>query len=133
ICVLLIATGAFAQSQATTGNIEGRVLDPKDAAVPGATIVAVNQETGLERTATSNDEGNFNIILLPPGNYTLRTNASGFSGGEVKDVAVHVGGRTPIDVRLSVGGASGQVTVTSEAPAIEATQSSVSATINSRA
>jgi outer membrane receptor protein involved in Fe transport len=132
-CILLIATAALAQSQATTGNIEGRVLDPKDAAVPGATVVAVNQETGLERTATSSDEGNFSIILLPPGNYTLRANASGFSQTEVKDIAVHVGGKTPIDLRLSVGGATGQVTITSEVPAIEANISSVSATVNSRA
>lgn len=131
-CILLIATAALAQSQATTGNIEGRVLDPKDAAVPGATVVAVNQETGLERTATTTDEGIFSIVLLPPGNYTVRANASGFSQTEAKDIAVHVGGRTPVDLRLSVGGATGQVTVTSEAPVIEANVSSVSATINQR-
>ena len=52
LCVLAIllltcAIGAMAQSQATTGNIEGRVLDPKDAALPGASVTVINQQTGL--------------------------------------------------------------------------------------
>ena len=110
-CILVLATGVLAQSQATTGNIEGRVLDPKEAAVPGATLTATNQQTGLEKTATTNDEGVFIISFLPPGPYTVRADATGFSQAEVKDVIVTVGGKTPLDVTLSVGGASGAVTI----------------------
>lgn len=128
-----LALSVFAQSQATTGNIEGRVLDPQEAAVPGATVTAINQQTGLERTAASNSEGQFNLILLPPGSYTVRTNGSGFAQSEIRDVIVNVGGKTPLDLKLSVGGASGTVVVNSEAPAIETTLSSVSTTVNSRA
>ncbi|MEP6742330.1 MAG: TonB-dependent receptor [bacterium] len=129
---MTIAISAFAQSQATTGNIEGRVLDPKEAAVPGATVTATNQQTGLERTATSSDEGTFTIGFLPPGPYTVRANASGFTQAEVKDVTVTVGSKTPLDVSLSVGGASGTVTVSGEAPIIETTRSSVATTVNAR-
>jgi outer membrane receptor protein involved in Fe transport len=133
VLVVAAAVCAFAQSQATTGNIEGRVLDPKEAAVPGATVTATNQQTGLEKTATSSDQGTFTIAFLPPGPYTVRANASGFTQAEVKDVTVTVGSKTPLDVSLSVGGASGTVTVSGEAPVIETTQSSVSTTVNSRA
>src|SRR5205085_1924648 len=75
LCVALLfaSTLAFAQSQATTGDIEGRVLDPNGAAVPNATVTAKNQATGLEKTATTDGEGNYRIILLPPGHYTVRT------------------------------------------------------------
>lgn len=132
-CILMLAIGVQAQSQATTGNIEGRVLDPKEAAVPGVTLTATNQQTGLERTATTNDEGVFVINFLPPGPYTVRANATGFSQTEVKDVIVTVGAKAPLDVTLSVGGASGAVTVSSEAPVIEMNLSSVSTTVNSRA
>ena len=132
VLVLTFAVAAFAQSQATTGNIEGRVLDPKEAAVPGATVTATNQQTGLERTTTTNDEGGFSIILLPPGTYTVRANAGGFAPSEIKDLTVNVGGKTSLDINLSVGGASGTVTVSSEAPTIETTLTSVSTTINSR-
>ena len=132
-CILMLVNGVLAQSQATTGNIEGRVLDPKEAAVPGATLTATNQQTGLEKTVTTSDEGAFIINFLPPGPYTVRANASGFSQAEVKDVIVTVGGKAPLDVTLSVGGASGAVTVSSEAPVIETNLSSVSTTVNSRA
>ena len=132
-CIFISATFVWAQSQATTGNIEGRVLDPKEASVPGATLTATNQQTGLEKTATANDQGDFIINFLPPGPYTVRANATGFSQAEVKDVIVTVGSKTPLDVTLSVGGASGIVTVSSEAPVIETNLSSVSTTVNSRA
>jgi len=124
---------SLAQSQATSGNIEGRVLDPREAAVPGATVTAINQQTGLEKTATTNEEGQFNIILLPPGTYTVRANASGFAQNETRDIPVSVGGKTPLDLQLSVGGTTGTVTVSSEAPAVETSLSSVSTTVNSRA
>ena len=109
------------------------MLDPKEAAVPGASVVATNQETGLEKTATTNDEGGFSIILLPPGTYTVRASAGGFAASEIKNVTVNVGGKTPLDLSLSVGGATGTVTVNSEAPAIETTLTSISTTVNSRA
>lgn len=131
--VLTLSVAAFPQSQATTGNIEGRILDPKEAALPGATVTATNQQTGLEKTATADDQGGFTIAFLSPGLYTVRANASGFSQMEVKDVVVTVGGKSPLDVRLSVGGASGAVTISSEAPVVETNLSSVSTTVNSRA
>jgi outer membrane receptor protein involved in Fe transport len=133
ILLLALAGVALAQSQATTGNIEGRVLDPKDAAVPGASVIATNQQTGLEKTATTDDQGAFTISFLPPGPYAVRANATGFAQTEIRDVAVTVGGKVPLDLRLAVGAASGTVTVSSEAPIVETNLSSVSTTINSRA
>ncbi len=132
VLIFSIAGSALAQSQASTGNIEGRVLDPKDAAIPGATITATNQGTGLERTATSDDAGAFRIILLPPGAYTVRVSATGFSASEAKDVVVTVGSRTPLDVGLTVGGATGTVTINEEAPVVETSRTSVATTINQR-
>src|SRR5882672_9831999 len=131
-CLLLAGLTAFAQSQATTGNIEGRVVDPNGAAVPGSTVTATNQQTGLEKTATADSEGNYRIILLPPGTYTVKATGQGFGQSEMRDVGVTVGSKTPLDVSLAVGGASGSVTVTSEAPVVETTRTSVSTTINQR-
>jgi len=132
VIILSLAMAAFGQSQATTGNIEGRVLDPKEAAVPGASVTATNQATGLERTATTDDQGTFQIILLPPGVYTVRATASGFATTEAKEVTVTVGSRTPLDLAVTVGGTSGSVTITSEAPVVETSRTSVATTINQR-
>ena len=133
VLILSLAVTAFAQSQATTGNIEGRVLDPKEAAVPGAAVTATNQGTGLEKTATTDEEGNFRIILLPPGVYTVRASATGFATATAKDVTVTVGSRTPLDIGLTIGAASGDVTITGEAPVVETSRTSVSTTINQQA
>ena len=130
--VLVMATGAVAQSQATTGNIEGRVLDPKAAVVPGATVTVTNQQTGLEKTATSDNEGNYRVILLPPGSYTVRVSGSGFKQSELRDVPVTVGSKTALDISLAVGTTTETVTIIEESPVVETTRTSVATTINQR-
>src|SRR5262245_50637792 len=80
-CVLFSAVVVLAQSQATTGNIEGRVTDPNGAAVPGITVTATNQETGFAKSADADAEGIFSIAFLPPGKYRVTSSATqGFAG-----------------------------------------------------
>src|SRR5262245_14884094 len=99
--LLFVAATVFAQSQATTGNIEGRVVDPNGAAVPSLTITATNQETGLTKTANTDEEGIYRILFLPPGRYRVTTSAAqGFAGADFGNVAVTVGGKTPLDIEL---------------------------------
>jgi outer membrane receptor protein involved in Fe transport len=132
VLVLIMTSAAFAQSQATTGNIEGRILDPKEAVVPGATVTVTNQQTGLEKTTTSDTDGNYRIILLPPGPYTVHVSGTGFKQSELRDVSVTVGSKTALDVSLSVGGTTETVTITGESPVVETTRTSVATTINQR-
>ena len=129
-CLVSIPAGVVAQSQANSGNIEGRVTDPSGAVVSGATVTATNQQTAFEKSTTTKDDGLFSIILLPPGVYTVRVNASGFSSAEIKDVTVTVGSHTPVDVALTVGGATATVTISEPVPLVETTRTSVSTTIN---
>ena len=113
-CVLIMTTGAVAQSQATTGNIEGRVLDPNGAVVPNATVAAKNEATGLAKTTTTDSEGQYRIILLPPGAYTVTAEASGLASQSVL-VTVTVGSQSPLDIAVAVAGTNvGNVTVTAE-------------------
>ena len=72
VCLAATPSAACAQSQATSGDIEGRVLDPQGAVVPGATVTATNQGTGLEKSAVTDSDGNYRLVLLPPGTYTVR-------------------------------------------------------------
>jgi outer membrane receptor protein involved in Fe transport len=134
-CAALLLSFGFvhAQSQATTGNIEGRVLDPQGAAVPNVTVTAKNQETGIEKSAATDEAGGFRLIFMPPGQYTVTTGgAQGFQPTTVQNVTVNVGGKTPLDLNLSVGGQNIDITVSGEAPTVETTRTSVSTTINER-
>jgi outer membrane receptor protein involved in Fe transport len=133
ICFTLAATFAYGQSQATTGNIEGRVADTNGAVVPSASVTATNQGTGLERSATADEEGNYRLIFLPPGKYKVTATASSFGSTSLPDVTVTVGGKTTLDIALNPAGvAANTVTVTSES-VVETTRTSVASTVNQRA
>ncbi|WP_352430354.1 TonB-dependent receptor [Pyrinomonas sp.] len=135
-CLVLLfslCVACAAQSQATTGNIEGRVLDQQEAVVVGATVTATNQQTGLTKSVTTDESGQYRLILLPPGSYTVRVEGSGFAPAEARDVVVTVGGKVTLDWRLSPGGVVGELVVTGEAPLVETTRTSVSSVVNLRA
>ena len=134
VSLFFVSTVARAQSQASTGNIEGRVLDPNGAAVPNVQVTATNEATGLQKSANTDDEGNYRIILLPPGTYTVRAEKTqGFAQAEFQNVQVTVGGKTPLEIKLSPAGVKvADINVTSELPTVETTRTSVSTTINQR-
>src|ERR687889_3103 len=132
LCLAFSTLNARAQSQATTGDIEGRVLDPNGAVVPNATVTARNEATGFERTANTDGDGNYRIILLPPGTYAVEATAGGFNKVGAAAVQVTVGSKTPLDLNLAAGGVKETVLITAEPPTVETTRTSVSTTINER-
>ncbi|HEX8475781.1 MAG TPA: TonB-dependent receptor [Pyrinomonadaceae bacterium] len=134
-CILLTTSAAFAQSQATTGNIEGRVLDPNNAVMPGINVTATNAATGFEKSATTDDEGNYRLILLPPGSYNVKTSATtGFQPTTLTNVQVTVGGKTPLDIQMALAGADTiTINVEADGQVVETTRTSVSSTVNQRA
>ncbi len=71
IVVLLVALPLFAQSQATTGVIEGTVVDASGAAIPGVTVTIRNTATGYEVVVVTDAAGHFRAVLLPVGPYRL--------------------------------------------------------------
>ena len=77
--VLASFVPAAAQSQATTAEINGRVVDAQGGALPGVSVTAKNPETGYTRTVVTNGEGIFLLPLLPPGTYDVTMDLAGFS------------------------------------------------------
>ena len=77
--LLLTAPIVYAQSQATTGVIEGRVTDESGAVLPGATVVLTNVDTNQERTLTTDDSGRYRGVLLPLGAYRVAVSLQGFT------------------------------------------------------
>jgi outer membrane receptor protein involved in Fe transport len=131
--ILLFAVSAFAQSQSTTGNIEGRVVDPNGAIVPSATVSATNQDTGFSKTAVTDSSGNYAFILLQPGKYKVEVKgAKGFQTSTYQNVTVSVGGKTTLEIMLSVSGQTNVVDVLAEGGTVETTRTSISSTVDER-
>jgi Carboxypeptidase regulatory-like domain/TonB dependent receptor len=129
----LFTTAASAQSQATTGNIEGRVVDAQGAAVPNVTVTATSQDTGLQKTAQSNDDGNFILPLLPPGTYKVETTAlQGFAVSTYENIKVTVGAKSSLEITLTAGGSVNVVDVSAEGQGVETTRTSISSTVDER-
>src|SRR6516225_1716978 len=107
-CLAVLVSGASAQYRA---SIQGIVTDPDGAAVSGATVTLLNQETNQSLTATTNDAGIFNFNSLPPSHFTVTIEKSGFKKKVVKDFGVISEQANSLTVALAVGQVSESVTI----------------------
>jgi outer membrane receptor protein involved in Fe transport len=120
---------ATAYAQTVGASLEGTVFDLSGAFVPNARIEIRSVEKGTVYTVTTDDHGRYREPLLLPGSYELEAAASGFQTKVVKDIHLTVGQDAVMDVKLAIQQSSQQVTVTSEAPAINLTSAAMSGTV----
>src|SRR4051812_23824357 len=78
VIVAALCVSAIGQAQATAADLTGLVVDPNDAIVNGATVTARNSAAGITRTATTDDDGVYKFIGLPPGEYEISAEAPNF-------------------------------------------------------
>ncbi len=133
LTMVLLSSAAFAQSQATTGVIEGTVSDSSGAVLPGATVTLTNTGTNFTRDLVTNADGRYRGLLLPLGTYRLTVSLAGFSNYQQDGIELVVGQTANIPVVLQVGGVAEKVTVTSDSPVVETTRSEASTLINQQA
>ena len=102
LCLIAFSISVFAQ-HAANATLTGTITDPKDAVVSGANITATHKATGVKRETTSNNDGLYVLSNLPPGEYELRVEASGFSTKVTKtDIGLKVGQTVTLDVPLEI-------------------------------
>jgi Carboxypeptidase regulatory-like domain/TonB dependent receptor len=111
LILALSVVAGFAQQQ--PGTLRGQVTDEFGGALVGATVTAVNQ-TGVEKSVVTNDEGIYVITGLAPGAYTVRAVANGFAVFEAADVDVSAARRDPLDIKMSVTIEEQKVTVSGD-------------------
>lgn len=131
--VLLMSGSAFAQAQATAGQITGTVVDQSGAVVANATVTAVNDQTGFKQTTTTNDDGRFTLVQLPPAAYKVTAEASNFSPASVEGVTVLVGRAFELKLTLGVTGESNVIEVTASGVAIQTGRSEADSIQNAAA
>ncbi len=113
VLVLVTCSVSYAQY---TANIQGVVADPSGAAIPNATLEAVNLATQVLATTTSDGEGNYRFLSLAPGTYKLTAEAKGFRKAEVT-VILQTNQTLNVPIPLEVG-LTEQVMVTGESPLV---------------
>ena len=132
LLVALSVLPSFAFAQATTGELTGRVADSSGQVVPGVTVTALNEETRLSRTATTNAMGEYTLPLLPPGLYTVSAELTGFKKAVREHVAVTVGTRITVPLELAPGAVTEAVTVSGTPPLVDTTRSDLGGIVTAR-
>src|SRR5262249_16514276 len=132
ICVFVFTSLAFAQTQITTGTIQGTILDQSGAVVPGVDVVASNLNTQSANVQKTDADGRFVFLALPPGRYSVTASKTGFTKIIQKDIDLTVGQALTLRLALKVSPVSETVEVTGT-PVIETTQSEYSTTLDERA
>jgi Carboxypeptidase regulatory-like domain/TonB-dependent Receptor Plug Domain len=130
-CLILFAvwsTGVFAQD-ITSGTIQGIVSDEQGAVVSGATVEARNVNTNFTRTFTSDSDGRFTFLTLPPGRYVISVTKTGFANLKQENIELTVGRQITLNLGLKVSGVSGTVTV-NVTPTIDTAKTESSTTLN---
>jgi hypothetical protein len=136
--LLLLLLSAIAVTQAigqgiTTGGISGTVVDPKGSVLPGASITATNNATGAKYTQVSRSDGEFSLLTLPLGVYTVTISSTGFEMLTVNSVSISVGTLSLGSEALQVGKGMVTVEASAVAPMLSTEQSQLSVTLESEA
>jgi Carboxypeptidase regulatory-like domain len=112
--LLILLLTAVVSAQTFRGTILGTITDPNGAVVPNAKVTVKNTSTGLERSTTTDENGNYTVAELPIGPYEVRLEQTGFVPSVVSNVNVEVASERRVDVKLNVAGADTLVTVATE-------------------
>jgi len=126
---LLLVVSASALAQTTSATLQGMVSDDQGGVLPGATATISNVETGLTRTATTDERGWYRVPALPPGRYQLRVELSGFVSYLRQNLTLTIGQEATVNVSLKIAGLQESVVITAEAPLVETSKSTIGTTI----
>ena len=134
-CLVLAALGIMAPvapAQSTGGRILGRVADSTGAVLANATVTMLNEATAASRSVQTNSTGDYVLVEVVPGSYTLEFSLAGFKKDIHKGVAVDVNQVVTLNATMQVGAPEQVVEVTSEAPQVDTTSTQLGAVINDR-
>ena len=132
VLISLFPSQARAQGE-TTSAIAGEVMDASDAVVPGAIVAVTNHETGLKRSAYTDNAGRFNFPQLKPGTYSVKVQAEGFEPQQNDNVSSGLGQKQIVNFTLKIARSNEVVEVNSEAPLINPADANTSTTLNAPA
>jgi hypothetical protein len=133
LLIVLLCIPACAQTGVADGSIGGVIRDPSSAAVANAAVNARNLDTGFERSSLSNQEGQFDVPLLPPGRYEVSISVQGFAPFKQTGIVVRLAKTSNLEVRLSLASSEQSVSVDADASILTTSSTDVSGDLNAKA
>jgi hypothetical protein len=124
--------GAPVYGQVSTALVQGVILDETKAVLPGVSVTARNEETGLARSVVTNDQGYYRIAALQPGPYELIAELAGFATIHRTGLRLTVGQEVTINFNLQLVSVQETVTVTGESPLVEVSKTTLGTTISTQ-
>lgn len=119
-------------AQGATGALNGTIVDPSGAAIPGAKIVLQNLDTSTAQNALTNAEGRYVFVALKPGQYSLKASKEGFETASIAQFSLAVNETQTRDFKLVVGSATLDVKVESSAVSVDSTTTELGTAIETQ-
>jgi len=129
--VLISSVGISVAQVGDNQQILGTVTDPSGAAVPQAEVTVTNEATGISRSVKSNEDGNYVVLNVPVGVYTISTTISGFKKSVITGVHVDIGGKPSVPVVLEIGQATESIEVLANQVLIQTTTAEIGGVVSS--
>jgi carboxypeptidase family protein/TonB-dependent receptor-like protein len=130
--LILFAVTTVAFAQESRGTIIGHVTDASGAAMPGAQVRVINTATNVTATATTNEDGNFNVPFLTPGTYRVSAELAGFKKLVRDDVQVRVSETVDLNMQLEIGNVAEVTEISATTPLLDTASTSLGQVIDQR-
>jgi Carboxypeptidase regulatory-like domain len=135
IVVLTVVTSLMTASQVLAqggdGSLRGSVRDSQGGALPGVTITATSDVLLSPSVTVTDSAGNYRLINLPPGTFTVTAQLAGFSTARREGILLRAGSNFQVDMTMELGALEESITVSGDAPMLEVTKPSNVLTIDS--
>ena len=128
----LLALAGLAFAQSATTSLHGTISDAKGAVVSGATVTLNNKDTGFTRTVTTDGQGSYQFLEVPPATYVVTVTSTGFATTKRENVVLQVSNPATINLQLQVQASSVIIDVTGEAPVVNTTDATLGNNFNAR-
>jgi len=128
---LLVLVGSASLMADVTGSIQGYVRDSSGAVITGARVAVTEVATNLNRETTTDSQGAYTFLALPPGRYQIVATITGFRQATLKDIDLKVNDELRFDLTLAVGGAQETVSVEANAVQVQTVSTTLGTTIES--
>jgi hypothetical protein len=134
MCLLALAIfcASGVSAQDISASIQGTVTDESGGVVAGVKVTVIQRETGLQRVATSNTQGEYILLQLPVGHYRLEAETKGFKKYVQEGISLDVNQAAVQPIHLAIGSPTQQIEVKADAPVIESTSTNLGQTVGER-